>query len=100
MEPELLANAVTRLETLILRSTELTAEQITAILGAVSEGSRLRHLDISYNWNGMSTVEPGLFVSAVIRLKTLDIVATRLSPEQAETIFAEAQRSSCLVKYR
>ena len=46
-EPRLLARVVIRLETVNLSLTELTREQISAILTAVSDGSALKVLDIS-----------------------------------------------------
>ena len=49
VDAELLARAVIKLETLEFSNTQLTQQQIVAILTAVSDGRKMTKLDISFN---------------------------------------------------
>ena len=84
VEPRLLAGKVKVLETLKVRGTQLTTEQIETILAAISEDSRLKSLDIS--WNNLSSVKPGLLTGAVKVLETLNVEGAQLTTQQLETI--------------
>ena len=68
MEPELIASAVSRVDTLNISSTNLRPEQSQAIFTAISEGYKLTNLDFSYN--DLSLLEPELLASAVSRVDT------------------------------
>ena len=67
VDPGLLAKAVTNLEILDVSRTELTQQQVAAILTAVTEGCRLTTLGI--NGNNLSRVGPELLAMVVIKLE-------------------------------
>ena len=78
-----MARAVTRLEEVHLRNTELTLEHVKAIFSEICDRDTLtlKVLDISYNTN-VSKVEPGLLVRAVTRLEEVNVTGTQVTIEQ------------------
>ena len=83
---ELLAKVVTNLDTLNLKNTKLTQQQIASVITSASKGSKLKKLNISEN--DLSGVDPGLLAKAVVNLETLDIGNTKLTQQQAAVIFS------------
>ena len=83
---ELLAKVVTNLDTLNLKYTKLTQQQIASVITSASKGSKLKKLNISEN--DLSGVDPGLLAKAVVNLETLDIGNTKLTQQQAAVIFS------------
>ena len=85
MTPQLLANAVTKVETVNIRCTELTRQQWKAVFTAISGDTKLRNLDIVYN--NLSTVTPELLATAVSNLETVNIRNTRITDQQWKAVF-------------
>ena len=95
LDSGLLAKAVVRLEEVNLGDTDLTEEQMTAILRAICGGAvyKLRVLDLSWNQN-VKRMEPGLLAGAVTKLETLYVKNTTLTMEQGTAIREAIARSS------
>ena len=85
VDTELLAGAMTKLDSLEISNTKLTKHQIVAILTTVSEGHKMTKLNISFN--NMSGVDPQLLAKTVTKTKQLNVTDTDLTQEQAEAIF-------------
>ena len=71
VEPGLLARAVTRLEEVNFQNTEMTTEQLTATLTALSEGHRLRKLRLAGN-RFLDEHLDDLVISSIQRLNGVD----------------------------
>ena len=71
VEPGLLARAVTRLEEVNFQNTEMTAEQVTATLTALSEDHRLRKLRLAGN-RFLDEHLDDLVISTIQRLNGVD----------------------------
>ena len=94
VKPVLLTEAIENLETLIVRSVELTTQQAVLVLSAISEDLQLKSLDMSDN--NLSSVEPGLLARAVKKLETLKVSSSRLTTQQKESILAAIYEDSQL----
>merc|ERR1712098_939859 len=96
VKPRLLAGAITNLETLNVENTNLTPKQTETIFFGVSEGSKLKHLNISYN--NLCRLSEELLVRGVSRLATLDVSYTALTPDQAVTMLTAVSEGTTLTK--
>merc|ERR1712240_378616 len=96
VDAELLARAVIKLETLEFSNTQLTQQQIVAILTAVSEGRKMTKLNISFN--DMSGIDKKLLAKAVTKMKKLNITNTNLTQQQAEAILTAVSEENVLSK--
>ena len=96
VDAELLARAVIKLETLEFSNTQLTQQQIVAILTAVSDGRKMTKLDISFN--DMSGIDKKLLAKAVTKMKKLNITDTNLTQEQAEAILTAVSEENVVSK--
>ena len=89
VEPSLLAGAVTSLEDVEMGGTELTDQQLEAILITICGGaSRLKTLNLGSI--PLSRVEAGLLARAASCLEEVYLMYTELSQLQAEAILAES----------
>ena len=87
VEPVLLARAAANLEELDLSNLGLSSHQLKAILTEVSAGgSRLKKLDIRFNWC-LDSVAPGVLARGLNSLEDIFISPTNLTREQAEALF-------------
>merc|ERR1712226_929854 len=75
--------AISKLKTLEAYKTELTPEQAVAVLTTVSEGSKLKDLDISAN--DLSSVEPKLLAKAITKLERPE---AEMTPQQESAYLA------------
>jgi len=92
VDPELLAQAVTQLDEVVLENTRLTPQQVTAICTAITGNSQLKTLDL---WgNNLSSADAGILAQAVTQLEKVELGYTRLTPQQVEAIFAALDTSS------
>ena len=91
IEPGLLGKLVCRLENIFIGRTDLSKEQVTAILSEISDTSALtlKVLDLAWNYN-VRGVDPELFGKAVTRLEELFVSDTDLTVEQ-KVALREAQ---------
>jgi len=96
VDAELLARAVIKLETLEFSNTQLTQQQIVAILTAVSDGRKMTKLDISFN--DMSGIDKKLLGKAVTKMKKLNITDTNLTQQQAEAILTAVSEENVVSK--
>ena len=88
VEPHLPARLLHRLEEVDMWSSELTRQQLEAILTAAESSSTLRKLNLGNN--KLSLVEPWLLARAVNRLEEVDIRHTLLTKEQVEAILSQS----------
>merc|ERR1711867_200503 len=96
VDAELLARAVIKLETLEFSNTQLTQQQIVAILTAVSDSRKITNLDISFN--DMSGIDKKLLAKAVTKMKKLNITDTNLTQQQAEAILTAVSEENVVSK--
>ena len=96
VDAELLARAVIKLETLEFSNTQLTQQQIVAILTAVSDGRKMTKLDISFN--DMSGIDKKLLAKTVTKMKKLNITDTNLTQQQAEAILTAVSEENVVSK--
>ena len=94
VEPGLLARVVSSMKTVYVSQVFLTVEQISAILEAICDGSSLKVLDLSGNYEDMFAVEPDLMARAVIRLESVNV--SYLSVEQISAILRAVYDESVL----
>ena len=88
VEPHLPARLLHRLEQVDMWSSELTSQQLEAILTAAQASSTLRKLNLGNN--KLSLLEPELVAMAVNSLEEVDIRHTLLTREQVETILNQS----------
>ena len=96
VDAELLARAVIKLETLEFSNTQLTQQQIVAILTAVSDGRKMTKLDISFN--DMSGIDKKLLAKTVTKMMKLNITDTNLTQQQAEAILTAVSEENVVSK--
>ena len=99
--PSLLASAVNSIKEVNISNTELTAQQMEAIMTILdSGGCPTKKLDIS--WNNLSTVDPNLLARVVTGLEEMKWVEVRgeveLTVIQVEAILTAICAEDCLVK--
>ena len=85
VKPGLLARALVSLEEVGLGSCQMTSQQVSAILTAIQEDTRLRKLDLSNNI--VELIQPGLLARAVNLLEVVDISNVRTSQSQIRALF-------------
>jgi len=85
VNPELFAKVLIRLEDVNLYDTHITAAQTQALLPAITQNSKLKKLDFSFN--NLSTVNPELFASC-----------SRITITQTEALFTEMPQNCHLKK--
>ena len=96
VEPELLAKTVIKLKKLDIRYTDITKQQASVILTAISEGRRLTDLNIGFN--DLREVCPELMAKAVTNLEILDVTFTDLTQQQATAIISTISNGSKLIE--
>ena len=100
VEPGIVARMVTSIETVNIRSTDLTVEQISAIFSDICDRSSLtlKVLDLPCD-HKISKVEPGLMARAITKLETVNVNSIHLTVEQISAIFSDiCDRSSLTLK--
>ena len=88
-DPGLLATAVAGRQAVDMRSCRLTGDQAITIFTAISEGVRLRSLEIGPQ-NDMSMVDPTTLAVAVNSLERAEMRGTNLTREQVTAILRQA----------
>ena len=96
VEPELLAKTVIKLKKLDIRYSDITKQQASVILTAISEGRRLTDLNIGFN--DLREVCPELMAKAVTNLEILDVTFTDLTQQQATAIISTISNGSKLIE--
>ena len=95
ISPDILAEAVLRLEYIDLCRKELTPDQVKTTFSKLAncENLPMKVLDISEN--DLSSVPTNVLVKAISRLETVTLDSTRLIPTQINGIFSlVAERTS------
>ena len=74
IKPELLCEAVKRMDDVNLSATALTPQQLNSLCNSVTsdESNQMKRLNLSYNDN-LYYVEPSLLANAVSRLETAEL---------------------------
>ena len=75
VDPGILAKVVTRLGSLDIDSTNLTQQQVVAVITAVCERNNMANLSMARN--NLSGVDPEILAKAVTKLETLHISCTK-----------------------
>ena len=74
VEPGTLSRALVRVrEVPLLSSTNLTEQQMTAVFTQIAHTPLLRLSKLRLHWMDFSSVEPGLFSQALVRLEQVDL---------------------------
>jgi len=92
--PNLLASAVSHLKTVKLNNATLTSEQCTEVLKASISSTTLKSLHLGHV--NLSGVPANSLASAVSRLTTVDLVSTRLTPDQCDAVLRGISSSNTL----
>ena len=96
VEKGLIATVVGNLEAVEISQTQLTVQQLEAIITAIGAGDCLvKRLDISRN--NLSTVCHSLLASAVNMIEEVNLSATQLTVQQMEAIMTAIVDGDCLV---
>jgi len=96
LNPELLAQAVTKLEEVRIGYNPLTPEQFTAICLAVKGNSQLKTLHLYNNICSLGSVDAKILAQAVTKLEEVNLRKINLTSKQVEAIFAALDTSSRL----
>ena len=96
LEPELLAESVTSVESVHLEQAHLTCHQSGAILAAISSGCRLKRLNLS--GTNLSSIPPGLVGRAIPLLEEATLTYTSLTTLQLENILSSITMDSKLTR--
>jgi len=84
VNPELFVKALNRLEDVNLKYTHISIAQAKALFKAMVQNSQLKKLDLKFN--NLSTVNPVVLATAVMKLETVDLRYTKLNTEQITSI--------------
>ena len=79
-----------------VQDTELSQQQVVAIITAVSESKKITELYIGEN--DLSIVDPGLLTKAVTKLVRLDLENTKLTQQQDEAILCTLNKGCKMEK--
>ena len=90
LDPQILADAVCKLEDSNLNYTKLTASQVKAIFTAISSKKNIPLKALNIGHNEMQ-VRPELLSAAVTKLERLNLESSGLSSDQTEAIFSAIQ---------
>jgi len=93
---DILAQAVTQLEEVVLRDTHLTTQQVTTICTAMTGNSKLKKLNLSQN--NLSSVDANILAKAVTQLEEVGIGFTHLTPHQVGAILTALDTSGHIKK--
>jgi len=92
VDPELLAQAVTQLEEVVLANNHLTTQQVTAICTTMAGNSQLKTLNLSHT--DLSSVDANILANAFTQLEKLSLWKNDVSHQQAQAVFAALDSSS------
>merc|ERR1719319_1166352 len=84
VNPELFARALTKLEDVNLFATHINIAKAQALFKAMVQNSQLKKLDLQFN--NLSTVDPVVLATAVMKLETVDLRYTKLNTKQVTSI--------------
>ena len=84
---DVLAKAISRLESVDLRRTDPTPDQAQSIFTKIADCEHLKLTELEIGWNNLSSVSADVLAKATSRLKTVGLTRTDLTPEQVQRIF-------------
>ena len=87
ISPELMSEVVLRLENIDLHSTDLTPDQVKRMFHKIANSENLSLTKLGVSCNNLSSVAAEVLVAAIIRLESVDLAASRLTPAQINHIF-------------
>ena len=92
-DPEAMARVVVKLERADLKYSDLTTEQITAMLTAIATGeSSLKELVLK--GNELDEVDPEVLAGMVTHVEELDLEDTSLTTEQVDEMISKIRRTT------
>ena len=95
MEPGLLARVVVSLPDVNIRSTELTNQQVEAILAAIGKDTRLKKLDLGENIS-LESMDPDLLAAAINMLEYVNIDYVWIRRLKLESLFTSFRQQTKL----
>ena len=93
---ELLAQAVTRMEKVVLGYNPVTPEQVAAICTAITPNSRLKRLCLCNNLSSLRSVDATILAQGLTQLEEVELRGVQLATQQLEAVFAALDASSRL----
>ena len=85
-DPDILATAMCRLYSVVLKGTHLTVKQTIALTAMIGESHDLKLHTINLSGNNLSQVPGHTLARAVCRLQTVVLKDTQLSNDQVTTV--------------
>ena len=98
VHPEVLSKVLSRLETVTLGLTYTTTEQAVALFSEMARTSVMKKFDLSLDWVDLSSVNPNVLATALVRLEEVSPLGIRITHEQAVALCREISQNSQLKK--
>ena len=96
MQSEALVRVARQACKIELSSTSLSAEQVTALVSALSENQQIQDIDLSDN--SLAHVDPELLASLMSRTRRVNLVNTSLTALQVTELLRTLTSSTCLIE--
>ena len=93
-DPNILANALGRLESVSIFKAHLTKKQQDALMAKLISGSSIKNLNIGDT--DLSVLDPQIFSNAMTRVETLGLYWTELTKEQLTALLSKVLEGSIL----
>ena len=87
LDPELLSQAVVRLQECRLDDKKISQTQMDSVFTAIQESEDMKLKILHLGNTDYSEVPPEILASALVKLEDTDILRERLSPNQVECLF-------------
>ena len=96
LDPELLSQAIVRLQECCLNYIELSQTQMDSVFSAIQESEDIKLKILHLGNEDYSKVPPEILASALVKLEDTDILQARLSPNQVECSFDKMANSEIM----
>ena len=96
LDPELLSQAIVRLQECCLNYIELSQTQMDSVFTAIQESEDLKLKILHLGIRDYSKVPPEILASALVKLEDTNILQARLSPNQVECLFNKMANSEIM----
>ena len=96
LDPELLSQAVVRLQECRLDDIELSRTQMDSVFSAIQESEDMKLKILHLGNTDYSEVPPEILASALVKLEDTNILQRRLSPNQVECLFNKMANSEIM----
>ena len=96
LDPELLSQAVVRLQECRLDDEEISQTQMDSVFTAIQESEDMKLKILHLEKKDYSKVPPEILASALVKLEDTNILRARLSPNQVECLFNKMVNSEIM----